>query len=61
MEQGFGPIPAWAAERLAGMHPRAVIALGSRMLRAKSLEELLQEGEVAQDFSPFPGGRNPPY
>jgi len=42
MEERFGPIPAWAEERLTGMHPRAVIALGSRVLHAKSLEELLQ-------------------
>lgn len=42
MEERFGPIPAWAEERLAGMHPRAVIALGPRVYHAKSLEELLQ-------------------
>lgn len=42
MEERFGPIPAWAEERLSGMHPRAVIALGARVLHAKSLEDLLQ-------------------
>jgi hypothetical protein len=42
MEERFGPIPAWAEERLAGMHPRAVIALGARVYHTKSLEELLQ-------------------
>jgi hypothetical protein len=42
MEERFGPIPAWAEERLAGMHPRAVIALGPRVYHAKNLEELLQ-------------------
>ena len=39
MEERFGPIPAWAEERLAGMHPRAVMALGSRVLHAKNLED----------------------
>jgi hypothetical protein len=42
MEERFGPIPAWAEERLSAMHPRAVIALGRSVLHAKSLEELLQ-------------------
>ena len=42
IEERFGPIPAWAEERLSGMHPRAVIALGPRVLHAKSLEEFLQ-------------------
>jgi hypothetical protein len=42
MEERFGPIPAWAEERLSGMHPRAVMALGRRILHAASLEELLQ-------------------
>jgi hypothetical protein len=42
MEECFGPIPAWAEERLASMHPRAVIALGPRVYHTKSLEELLQ-------------------
>jgi hypothetical protein len=42
MEERFGPIPAWAEERLAGMHPRAVIALGPRVYHAETLEELLR-------------------
>jgi hypothetical protein len=42
MEERFGPIPAWAEERLAGMHPRAMMALGSRVRHAETLEELLQ-------------------
>jgi hypothetical protein len=42
IEERFGALPAWAEERLAGMHPRAVIALGRRVLHAATLEELLQ-------------------
>jgi hypothetical protein len=42
IEERFGPIPAWVEERLSGMHPRAVIALGPRVYHAETLEELLR-------------------
>jgi len=42
IEERFGPLPAWAEERLASMHPRAAIALGSHVLHAGTLEELLR-------------------
>jgi len=42
IEKRFGPIPAWAEERLANWPPRDLEELGVRMLDAQSLEDLLK-------------------
>jgi hypothetical protein len=41
LEKRFGPIPAWAEERLGGRSAEDLEALGIRLLEAPSLEELL--------------------
>ena len=41
-EKRFGPLPAWAEERLANWAARDLEELGVRMLDAQSLEDLLK-------------------
>jgi hypothetical protein len=41
LEKRFGPIPAWAEERLGGRSAEDLEALGVRLLEAQSLEEFL--------------------
>ena len=42
IETRFGPIPAWAEERLSGMSVAEIEAVAGRFFDAKSLEELLR-------------------
>jgi hypothetical protein len=41
LEKRFGPIPAWAEERLGGRSAEDLEALSIRLLEAQSLEDLL--------------------
>jgi len=41
IEKRFGPLPIWAAEKLAALPPPQLEDLSERVLDAKSAEELL--------------------
>jgi hypothetical protein len=42
IEKRFGPIPAWAQERLSALSPPQLEDLGERLLDAASLDQLFQ-------------------
>jgi hypothetical protein len=53
IEERSGPIPEWAEERLTGMHPRAVIALGGVCFTPRAWKNSCNSAHTGQ--------RSPPY
>jgi len=46
LEKRFGPLPAWAREKLASLPASKLEDLGERLLDARSLDDLLRRRAV---------------